>query len=138
MNSYAPAHTRCLEVTATDIAPQGRVRQTGVAFRLRVADPLLLYRLLQQLRPFLEVLNGARDQATMCRMAAPQNDTSEIRAWLASQLRLEDIPDPIWGYLVEERHVTEAQNPDYPNAREYLVAQARKLLRIHRAGADAP
>jgi hypothetical protein len=138
MYPHAPADPRRLELSATDIAPQGRVRQTGVAFRLRVADPLLLYRPLQQLRPFLEVLDGARDQATMCRMAAPQNDTSKLRAWLASQLKLEDIPDPIWSYLVEERYVTEAQDPDYPDAREKLVTQARKLLRIHRAGANAP
>jgi hypothetical protein len=71
-------------------------------------------------------------------MAVPQEDTAEIRAWLASQLRLEDVPELIWGYLVEKRYVKEALNPDYANARGNLVKQARKLLKIHRSGAGGP
>jgi len=71
-------------------------------------------------------------------MAVPQEDTSQIRAWVASQLKLEDVPEPIWDYLVEGRYVEEAQNPDYPDARGNLVAKARKLVRIAGTGADAP
>jgi hypothetical protein len=71
-------------------------------------------------------------------MAGPQYDTSEIRVWLASQLKLEDVPELVWEYLVEERYVKEAQNPEYPGARGKLVAQARKLLKIRRDGTDTP
>jgi hypothetical protein len=70
-------------------------------------------------------------------MAVPQEDTSKIRAWLDTRLKKE-VPDPIWDYLVEKRYVREAQDPDYPDAREKLVAEARKLLKIHGAGAGAP
>jgi hypothetical protein len=71
-------------------------------------------------------------------MSVPQEDTAEIRAWLASQLRLEDVPEPIWTYLVEQWFVEEALNPDYSDAREDLVTHARKLLKIHRSGAGGP
>jgi hypothetical protein len=69
-------------------------------------------------------------------MAVPHKDTSEIRVWLASQLKLEDVPESVWEYLVEEGYVKEAQNPEYPDARGKLVAQARKLLKIRRDGTD--
>jgi hypothetical protein len=66
-------------------------------------------------------------------MAGPQNDTSEIRAWLASQLKLEDIPEEIWDDLVEQNYVKDAQDPDFPAGREGLVSRARKLFKIYRA-----
>jgi hypothetical protein len=68
-------------------------------------------------------------------MAAPPNDTSEIRAWLATQLKLKDVPEPIWDLLVEDEYVEEAQYPVFADARDELVRQARKLLQIYRAGA---
>jgi hypothetical protein len=74
----------------------------------------------------------------MCRMAAPQNDTSKIRAWLASQLKLEDVPEPIWEQLVEDEYVEEAQYPVFADAHDELVRQARKFLKIYRGGADDP
>jgi hypothetical protein len=70
-------------------------------------------------------------------MAGLQNDTSELRAWLASQLKLEVIPELIWDDLVEERYVKEAQNLGLPDGREELLRQARRLLNAYRAGADA-
>ena len=48
MYPNAPAHTGGLELSTADVAPEGRVGEAGVPFRLRVADPFLLYRLLQQ------------------------------------------------------------------------------------------
>jgi hypothetical protein len=137
VDSHAPTDPRRLEIAAADVAPQGRVRQTGVAFRLRVADPLLLYRLLQQLRPFLEVLDGAGDQATMCPMVAPQEDTSRIRARLAAQLKRDDVSDPIWEHLEKYGYVEEARDPDFPDAFEDLVRQARDLLKIERGAPNA-
>lgn len=76
----------------------------------------------------------------MCRMALPRNDTPEagLRAWLASQLKLEDVPDSIWDRLLEKGYVGEAEDPDYPKGREYLLEEARSLLRIHRDGSGAP
>jgi hypothetical protein len=71
-------------------------------------------------------------------MARPNNDTSEIRAWLSSQLKLEDIPEPIWDYLVDERYVRDARDPDYPDGRGDLVWQARKLLKLYSASVGAP
>jgi len=72
-------------------------------------------------------------------MAGPPNDTSEIRAWLTTQLKLEDVPEPIWELLVEDEYVEEAQYPpDFPDARDELVRQARKLLKIYRGGSDSP
>jgi hypothetical protein len=70
-------------------------------------------------------------------MAGPQNDTSELRAWLASQLKLVDVPEPIWDDLVQEKYVKEAQNLDFPDGREELLWQARRLLKAYRAGAGA-
>jgi hypothetical protein len=70
-------------------------------------------------------------------MAGPQYDTSEIRAWLATQLKLEDVPGPIWELLVEDEYVEEAQNRVFPDSRDELVGQARKLLSAYRAGAGA-
>jgi hypothetical protein len=49
VDSNAPANTRGFEFSAAHVAPQRRVREAGVAFRLRVADPFLLYWLLKQL-----------------------------------------------------------------------------------------
>jgi hypothetical protein len=71
-------------------------------------------------------------------MAVPQEDTAEIRAWLASQLKLGDVPEPIWDYLVEERYVSDARDPDYPDGRGDLVRQARKLSKIYRADVGDP
>ena len=48
MYPNAPAHTGGLELSTADVAPEGRMGEAGVPFRLRVADPFLLYRLLQQ------------------------------------------------------------------------------------------
>jgi hypothetical protein len=70
-------------------------------------------------------------------MAGPQNDTSEIRAWLATQLKLEDVPETIWELLVEDEYVEGAQYHVFPDARDELVRQARKLLSAYRAGAGA-
>jgi hypothetical protein len=70
-------------------------------------------------------------------MAGLQNDTSEIRVWLVSQLKLEDIPEPIWDDLVEEGYVKDAQNLGLPDGREELLRQARRLLNAYRAGAGA-
>jgi len=71
-------------------------------------------------------------------MAVPYEDTSKIRAWLASQLKLEDVPEPIWEHLVEDGYVEEAQDPSLSDERGDLVRQARKFLKIYRAGAGAP
>lgn len=71
-------------------------------------------------------------------MTGPQNDTSEMRAWLATQLKLEDIPEPIWELLVEDEYVEEAQDPVFADARDDLVRRARKLLKIYRADVGAP
>jgi hypothetical protein len=70
-------------------------------------------------------------------MADSHNDTSDLRAWLASQLKLEDLPEPIWEYLVVDGYVEAAQDPDFPDARGDLARQARKLLKIYGAGGDA-
>jgi hypothetical protein len=70
-------------------------------------------------------------------MAGLQNDTSEIRAWLASHLKLEDIPETIWDDLVEEEYVKDAQNLGLPDGREKLLRQARRLMNAYRAGAGA-
>src|SRR5215210_1327611 len=50
VDPHAPADPRRLQLPATDVAPQGGVRKTAVALRLRVADPLLLDWLFQQRR----------------------------------------------------------------------------------------
>ena len=67
-------------------------------------------------------------------MAVPHEDTSEIRVWLATQLKKE-VPEPIWEYLVKKQYVEEAQNPDYPDALGNLVSEARMLMDIRGSGA---
>jgi hypothetical protein len=73
----------------------------------------------------------------MCRMAGLQKDTLEIRVWLASQLKLEDVPEATWEQLVEDEYVEEAQGPDFPDSRDELVRQALKLLKFYRTGVGA-
>ena len=79
----------------------------------------------------------SRPDVSLCPMAVPHEDTSEIRVWLATQLKKE-VPEPIWEYLVKKRYVEEAQNPGYPDALGNLVAEARVLMKIYGTGADAP
>jgi hypothetical protein len=67
-------------------------------------------------------------------MADLHNDTSELRAWLASQLGLEDVQDEIWEYLLRKWYVEEALDPDRKNGKKGLLEEARALLRIQRAG----
>jgi hypothetical protein len=74
----------------------------------------------------------------MCCMADLHNDTPDLRAWLASQLKLKDVPEEIWDKLVKSRHVTEAQDPDLAKGRENLLTEARDLIRIYRAGSGFP
>lgn len=74
----------------------------------------------------------------MCRMAGSQDDTSRIRSWLATQLKLEDVPESVWEHLVDDGYVEEAEYRRFSDAHEELVGQAHRLLKIHRDGADAP
>jgi hypothetical protein len=71
-------------------------------------------------------------------MATLPSDTSGLRAWLASQLKLEDVPEEIWEDLLEDGYVEDAQDPDLQNGRQSLLKKARRLLRIYRAGSGAP
>ena len=52
MNPHTPADAGCLELAIGHVAPEGSVRKPAVALGLRVADPLLLYRLLQRSASF--------------------------------------------------------------------------------------
>ena len=58
-------------------------------------------------------------------MAGLQNDTPKLRAWLASRLKLEDVPEEVWSLLVEDRYVQEALDPDLPDGRKNLLARAQ-------------
>src|ERR671910_2357657 len=69
----------------------------------------------------------------MCRMADLHNDTFELRAWLASQLGLQDVPQAIWNLLLKNGEVGDAQDPGYKNGKRVLLKQARELLKIYRA-----
>ena len=69
----------------------------------------------------------------MCRMADLHNDTFELRAWLASQLGLQDVPQAIWKLLLKNGEVGDAQDPGYKNGKRLLLKQARELLKIYRA-----
>src|SRR5215217_5026385 len=70
-------------------------------------------------------------------MAGPQEDTSRSRARLAAQRKREDVPDPIWEYLEKYEYAEEARDPDFPNAFEDLVRQARDLLKMVRGAPNA-
>ena len=78
-----------------------------------------------------------RAPRSLCRMAGSRNDTSELRVWLASHLKVEDVPETIWDDLVEEEYVKDAQNLGFPDGREELLRQARTLMNAYRAGAGA-
>lgn len=76
----------------------------------------------------------------MCRMLDGRNDTpeDELRAWLAAQLKFEDVPGPLWAYLQKRRYVAEVLNEDLPDGRNDLLAEAREQLRLFRALSDNP
>lgn len=54
----------------------------------------------------------------------------ELRRWVAKQLRVEKLEDPIWDALQDEGLVRDALDPAQPDALSDLVAQARRYRRL--------
>ncbi len=61
-----------------------------------------------------------------------RDDTSreELRKWLAKQLRVEDVPRPLWGWLEEEDYVDEVLDDNRPLDREDLLGIAKERLQF--------
>jgi hypothetical protein len=57
-------------------------------------------------------------------------DESQLRSWLAKQLKKDDVPDSLWRELQDERHVSEVRQ-GY-ESRDYLLGKARHILRRSR------
>jgi hypothetical protein len=57
-------------------------------------------------------------------------DGLQLRAWLAKQLKKDDVPDSLWRELEDERHVSEVRQGIAP--REYLLEKARHIVRRSR------
>src|SRR5688572_9377008 len=68
----------------------------------------------------------------MCRMNKNRDDTSreELRKWLAKQLRVEDVPRPLWGWLEEQGDVDEVLDGNRPLDREDLLDIAKERLQF--------
>ncbi len=68
----------------------------------------------------------------MCRMNNSQEDTprENLRRWLAEQLRVEDVPRPIWDLLEGEGDVEEALNSNSPLDREDLLGIAQERFQF--------
>jgi len=61
-----------------------------------------------------------------------QDDThrEELRKWLAKQLRVEDVPRPLWGWLEEQGDVDEVLDGNRPQDREDLLDLAKERLQF--------
>ena len=55
MDPNGSAHPGSLQFSAADVPPEGCMAEAAVALRLRVADPFMLYWLLQQRLLLFEV-----------------------------------------------------------------------------------
>ncbi len=62
-------------------------------------------------------------------------DAQALRTWLAQRLRQPDVPDMIWGSLVDTDYVHEALELS-EEGREDLLREARRLMCIWRSGME--
>jgi hypothetical protein len=65
-------------------------------------------------------------------MNKDRDDThrEELRMWLATRLRVEDVPRPLWGWLEEQGDVDEVLDGNRPLDREDLLGIAKERLQF--------